>query len=387
MKLSSRCTLLEPSPTLAINALAKERAAQGLPVFNLSTGEPDIITPEHIRRAAVAAIEAGATRYTPVGGVKELKAAIAKKMLRDVGVSYTPSHITCANGGKQILYNLFQVILNEGDEVLCFSPYWVSYSTQVALAGGVLKEVHLNAKNNFAFEPDVLARAITKKTVAILINSPSNPTGQVLSEEALRQIADVARAHNVLVITDDVYEYFYYTEKKPSHILCVAPDLISQTIIVNAVSKTYAMTGWRLGYAVGPENIIQKMEELQSHSASNPSSVSQMAAIEALNGPQESVEEMRKSFLSRRNALLKLTEGMHVIVPQGAFYMMIDIHNKKKPGETDLALCLALLKETGVAVIPGESFGVAATGFVRISFANTWEVIHGGIRALMQFRA
>lgn len=386
MKLSARCKLLEPSTTLAINALAKERAKTGLPVFNLSAGEPDFPTPENVRQAAVRAMEAGATRYTAVGGTAELKGAIQEKFFRELGVNYSARQITCSNGGKQILYNLFQVLLDEGDEVICFSPYWLSYRTQVELAGGKLVEVNLSAERNFKFEVELIEQNITPRTKAILLNSPCNPTGQILSGVDLGRIAAIARQHGLLVISDDVYEYFFYTEEKPTHILKVAPDLEGQTVLVNAVSKTYAMTGWRLGFAAGPEEIIQKMEELQSHSSSNPSSISQAAAVEALTGQQESVETMRLSFLERRNQLVALMEGLKFIFPDGAFYAMIDIREKKKPGESDLDFCLDLLRVVGVAVVPGESFGEAGLGFVRISFANSMDVIEAGIGSIKRFR-
>lgn len=387
MKLSSRCKLLGPSATLAINALAKERAKEGLPVFNLSTGEPDFPTPENVRQAAVRAMEAGATRYTAVGGTAELKKAIQEKFVRELGVNYSARQITCSNGGKQILYNLFQVILDEGDEVLCFSPYWLSYKTQVELAGGKLVEINLSAEKNFRFEVGLVEQYITPKSKVILLNSPGNPTGQILSEDDLRQVAEIARQHGLLVISDDVYEYFFYTVEKPTHILKIAPDLAGQTVLVNAVSKTYAMTGWRLGFAAGPEEIIQKMEELQSHSSSNPSSISQAASVEALNGPQDSVETMRLSFLERRNKLTTLMSGLKFILPDGAFYAMIDIREKKKSGESDLDFCLDLLKTVGVAAVPGESFGGSAEGFVRISFANSISLVEEGIAALKKFRA
>jgi aspartate aminotransferase len=393
MNLSKRSKLLEPSATLAINALAKERAKQGLAVFNLSTGEPDFETPENVKAAAIKAIKDGMTRYTAVGGIPELKKAIQKKYLNELGVDFETSAITCSNGGKQILYNLFQVILNEGDEVLCFSPYWVSYKTQVELAGGVLKEINLPAEENFCFRLDLLEAACTERTKAILINSPGNPTGQVLSENDLQEIARIARQKDLLVISDDVYEYFYYSEKKPVHLLQVAPDLKEQTIVVNAVSKTYAMTGWRLGFAAGNKQIIAKMEELQSHSSSNPSSISQMAALEALIGPQENVEIMRQTFLERRNILMEKLEGMQnrlpgfgYIKPAGAFYLMIKIAAKKLPGETDLQFCLDLLEKTGAAVTPGASFGKAAEGWVRISFATALETVVNGLELVEQFR-
>jgi aspartate aminotransferase len=248
-------------------------------------------------------------------------------------------------------------------------------------------EINLSPEKNFQFDAGLIEQKISSKTKAILLNSPSNPTGQILSEEGLRKVATIARKHGLLTISDDVYEYFFYTEEKPAHILKVAPDLADRTVLVNAVSKTYAMTGWRLGFAVGPEEIIQKMEELQSHSSSNPSSISQAAAVEALTGPQDSVEIMRLSFLERRNKLIDLMEGLKFILPDGAFYTMIDIREKKKTGESDLDFCLDLLNSVGVALVPGESFGKAAEGFVRLSFANPLSVIEAGIDALKKFRA
>lgn len=386
IKLSSRCSLLEPSATLAINALAKEKAANGQKVINLSTGEPDFPTPANIREAAKQAIENGNTKYTAVGGISELKQAIAAKFQRELKVNFSSQQITCSNGGKQILFNLFQVLLNPGDEVLCFSPYWLSYKSQVELAGGKLVEVSLDSQANFTIETGILESHITTKTVAIILNSPGNPTGQIINEKGLKEIAELAKQKQLLIISDDVYEYFYYTQEKPKHILQVAPELLGQTLIVNAVSKTYSMTGWRLGYAAGPVEIIKKMEELQSHSSSNPSSISQMAALEALNGPQESVEEMRMAFLHRKKIIMEKFKGMNFIEPAGAFYLMIDVRDKKLASESDLEFCLDLLSQTGVAVVPGESFGKASQGFVRISFATKLELVLEGLEEIRRFR-
>lgn len=387
IKLSDRCSLLEPSATLAINALAKERAAAGLKVINLSTGEPDFPTPLNVCEAAKKAIDNGQTKYTAVGGTAELKKAISAKFKRDLGVDFSVKQITCSNGGKQILYNLFQVILNPGDEVLCFSPYWLSYKSQVELAGGKLVEVGLDVEKSFAFDAELLGEHLSDRTVAIILNSPANPTGQVLDDFSLALLAEIAKFKDILVISDDVYEQFYYDSEMPKHILQMDSELVERTVIVNAVSKTYAMTGWRLGYAAGPEKIIQKMEELQSHSSSNPSSISQAAALEALSGPQGSVEEMRMAFQGRKKFILAELEGLNFIEPRGAFYFMLDIRGKKLSGESDLDFCLDLLGKTGVAVVPGESFGKASQGFVRISFATALDEVINGIREIKRFRS
>ncbi|MEI7497853.1 MAG: pyridoxal phosphate-dependent aminotransferase [Candidatus Falkowbacteria bacterium] len=394
MKLSQRCHLLEPSPTMAINNLAKELAKSGRAIFNLSVGEPDFNTPDLVKAKAIEAITTNQSKYTAAGGTQELKTAIQQKYIIEFNFTYQLNSITCANGGKQILYNLFQVLLDADDEVIVFSPYWVSYKTQVELAGGKLIEVNLSPKNNFSFDIDLLSQAITPKTKAILLNSPSNPTGQILTKENIEAIADLARKHEIIIISDDVYESIYFSQHKPTHLLNAATDLSDKLIIVNAVSKTYAMTGWRLGYALGPVEIISKMEEFQSHSASNPSSISQAAAVAALSGLQDGVEKMRLAFLERRSAIITQLDNLiangselSYIKPDGAFYLMLNITTKKQAEETDLAFCLDLLNRTGVAAVPGSSFGQSSEGYIRLSFATDPIIVSQAIDFISQFRS
>lgn len=395
MKLSQKTKHLTPSATLLMNSLAKARAKEGLPVFNLSAGEPDFPTPEHIGKAAAKAIEEGVTRYTPVGGFLELKEAILKRESERVGVDFQVNQVTCSNGGKQILYNLFQVLLNEGDEVLCFSPYWLSYKTQVELAGGILVEMPLSPEDHFAFDPNLLEQSITPKSKVLILNSPCNPSGQVLSKFDLEHIAEVVKRHQLIVISDDVYWHFNYSDEPLTHLLQVDSVLANRTFIVNSVSKSYCMTGWRLGWAIGPHEVVGKMEMLQGQSASNPSSITQMAAMQALNGPQNSVKEMAEVFAERQKKLMEWMGEINekypdstllLAIPEGAFYALINIRSRKKNHESDVDFCMALLRETGVAVTPGQVFGSACTGFVRISFAAADEVVKGALERLGRYR-
>lgn len=391
MHLSQRTALLDPSLTLQINTLAKARVKEGLPVFNLSVGEPDFPTPEFIKQAAQKALADNFTRYTSAGGVEELKTAVAKTYTAKLNLPITSRQVTCASGGKQILYNLFQVLLDPGDEVLVFGPYWLSYKVQVELAGGILKEICTDPYKNFYPDQDGLVRNLTNRTKAIIINSPSNPAGVVLSREWLKYLSEFVTKHDLWLISDDVYDHFYFTSTPPGHILEIAPALFPQVISVNSVSKTFAMTGWRLGFAVGDERVIEKMEELQSHSASNPCSISQLAALAALESETNEPEIMRAEFMRRKLALMEFfsaqAKNIKVIEPQGAFYALVDIQSKKLSGESDLDFCLKLLADTGVAVVPGESFGVSAQGFIRISFAATEQVVISALGLLDSFRS
>mgnify|MGYP001122407399 CR=1 FL=1 len=380
---SKRTTFLNKSATLAMNALSKERQKQGLPVFNLSTGEPDLPTPEHIKSAAKEAIDQNFTQYTAAGGIPELKQAIQLKFKRDNGLDFTLPEITTANGGKQILYNLFQVLLDEGDEVLCFSPYWLSYRTQVELAGAKLIEIGCE---NFKPRAEKLIEAIGPKCKIILINSPANPSGAIIDEADLKLIGKAVLGKNIMIVSDEVYEFFYYTSEKPKGILELMPELKAQTIIVNSVSKSYAMTGWRLGYAAGPAEIIDKMEELQGHSSSNASSISQKASIAALAGPQDAIEMMRQKFIARRQKLIEKFSApaakIKLIVPEGAFYALLDVSKLLNEHENTLDFCMKLISETGVVAVPGSPFGENMEKFIRISFAVKDDVLESALEAL-----
>lgn len=387
--LADRTQNLKPSATLQMAAAAIKRKEQGLPVLNLSIGEPDFPTPLPVCQAAEAAIEEGFTRYTDSGGIRELKEAIQVKLLRDGQGQYELSEITCANGGKQILFNLFFCLLNPRDEVLVSDPAWLSYASQIELAGGTCCLVPCPPETGFTPQADRFAKFINKKTKAIVLNSPSNPTGYVLDQEELEKFYALAEKHDLLLILDDVYEYFYYTENKPLHLLSLKPEAKNRVIMVNSVSKTYAMTGWRLGYAAGPASLIGKMQALQSQSSSNPSSISQKAAIAALLGPQDRVEVMRKHFLGRRDLVMHLLDQQDrigYVKPEGAFYFMLDIRKLLQAGETDLAFCEWLLNEQGVAVVPGSEFGSQSDGWIRISFASSEEILEEGISRLLKAR-
>lgn len=390
--LSHRSQLLQPSATLAMTAKAAERKRQGLPVYNLSVGEPDFGTPEPIRDAAKQAIDEGFTFYTASGGIPELKAAISAKLKRDLRISYSLNQITCSNGGKQILFNFFQVVLNPGDEVILPDPIWLSYRTQIEWAGGVCRFVPTFFEEGFRLKASRVRELITPKTKVLILNSPANPTGAIIERSELEALMELALEHGFLILSDDVYEFFYYTPKPPVHILNVAPDLVEQVVLVNSVSKTYAMTGWRLGYAAGPEPIVSKMEELQSQSASNPSSISQKAAVAALEGSQDSIQAMREAF-ARRREFIQEQLGVNVqnrilfCLPDGAFYFMVNVAEFLKPGEDDVVFCQRLLDQTGVAVVPGSAFGSQSRGWIRLSFAVEDEILADAMEAFLAFLA
>jgi aspartate aminotransferase len=384
--LNDRSRLLQPSATLAMTAKAAERKRQGLAVYNLSVGEPDFGTPLPIRESAKRAIDEGFTFYTASGGIRELKQAIAAKFKRDQGVDYELSQITCSNGGKNILFNFFQLVLNPGDEVILADPTWLSYQVQIEWAGGVCSFVPTLAEEGFRLKADRIRALVTSKTKVLVLNSPSNPTGAIVEKAELEALAQLAREHGFLILSDDVYEFFYYTEQPPQHILKVAPDLKEQVVIVNSISKTYAMTGWRLGYAAGPEPIISKMEELQSQEASNPSSISQKAALAALEGSQNSVQTMREAFVRRRGKVAEALEraGVPFVLPDGAFYFMVDVSKGLKAGETDGDFCQRLLDEKGVALVPGSAFGAQGCGWVRLSFATKDETLEKALELILE---
>ncbi|OQP13306.1 pyridoxal phosphate-dependent aminotransferase [Geobacillus thermoleovorans] len=388
MKLAKRVASLTPSATLAITAKAKELKAAGYDVIGLGAGEPDFNTPEHIIAAAIKAMNEGHTKYTPSGGLPALKEEIIKKFARDQGLSYEPAEIIVCVGAKHALYTLFQVLLDEGDEVIIPTPYWVSYPEQVKLAGGVPVYVEGLEENDFKMTPDQLKQAITPKTKAVIINSPSNPTGMIYTAEELKALGEVCLAHGVLIVSDEIYEKLIYGGAKHVSIAELSPELKEQTIIINGVSKSHSMTGWRIGYAAGPKDIIQAMTDLASHSTSNPTSIAQYAAIAAYSGPQEPVEQMCQAFEKRLDIIYdKLVQipGFTCIKPQGAFYLF---PNARKAA--DMAECrtvdefvAVLLEEAKVALVPGSGFG--APDYVRLSYATSLEALETAIERIRRF--
>jgi len=391
ISLADRVTRIKPSPTLAVNAKAKALKAAGADILNFSVGEPDFDTPEHVCAAGKKAIDDGNTRYTPVPGIPELREAVSFRFKKDHNWDYSPDQVQISCGGKHGLYNIFQAVLNPGDEVLLPAPYWVSYPTMVDLAGGVPVAMPLKEKDDFDLDPAVLQKYASEKTRAIVINSPSNPAGSLISERALESIAAMALAKGWLVITDDIYETIVYTDEKLPHILDVDARMKEQTIVVNGVSKSFAMTGWRIGYSAGPEHIIKAMNKIQSQSTSNPSSPAQYAALAALTGPQDFPGVMTKAFLPRRDFFvrdLESIESVSCVNPQGAFYVFPNFSNyygrsfKGKVIKGSLDLADYFLDEALVASVPGIAFG--ADEFVRFSFATSMDVLKKGMQRIKE---
>jgi len=392
--LSQTLARVKPSPTMAITGRARELAAEGRDIISLSAGEPDFDTPEHIRDAAKDAIDAGHTRYTAVDGIPELKRAICDKFRRENGLDYTPAQITVGTGGKQILYNALMATLNPGDEVIIPAPYWVSYPDMVLLAGGTPVIIEAEMQNGYRITPEQLEAAITPRTKWVILNSPSNPTGAGYAEDAMRGLTDVLMRHpHVLVLTDDIYEHLVFDDFKFVTPAQVEPGLKERTLTMNGVSKSYAMTGWRIGYGAGPVELIKAMGKLQSQSTSNPTSISQYAALAALEGPQDYLETSRAVFQRRRDLVvegLNTCPGVVCPVPQGAFYVypsIRDLIGKTSAGGTvitdDEAFATALLDETGVAVVFGAAFGLSP--HFRISYATSDEVLADACDRIRRF--
>jgi len=381
LELSSRVQAIKPSPTLAVTARAAKLKAEGKDIIGLGAGEPDFDTPQHIKDAAIAAINKGFTKYTAVGGTPSLKAAVIAKFKRDNGLDYTAKQILVSCGGKQSFFNLALAVINRGDEVIIPAPYWVSYPDIVLIAEGKPVIVQAGIEQGFKMTPAQLEAAITPKTRMVVINSPSNPSGAVYTLEDLQALGAVLRKHpQVLISTDDMYEHIALTDAKFVNILNACPDLYPRTMVLNGVSKAYAMTGWRIGYAGGPENIITAMENVQSQSTSNPTSISQVAAEAALNGDQGCIAPMLKAFRERHvfvvDALNKIP-GVKCIKAGGAFYAFPDVrpaiaklHQRGTiKAATDMALSEYLLEHAEVAVVPGSAFG--SEGYIRLSFATS----------------
>ncbi|TYL12497.1 Aspartate aminotransferase [Moorella thermoacetica] len=391
MQLAQRAAGISPSPTLAIDAQAKAMKAKGVKVINFSAGEPDFGTPEHIKQAAIDALAAGFTRYTPVAGIPELRQAICASLAAR-GVTYEPADIVVSCGAKHSLYNAMQVLLNAGDEVILSAPYWVSYYEQVKLAGGVPVVVTTGPDTGFKLTPGLLEAAITPRTRLLILNSPCNPTGAVYSREELAALAEVIVARDLIVISDEIYAALLYDGLTHTSIASLAPEVKERTILIDGVSKTYAMTGWRIGYAAAPRPVAKAMTDLQSHSTSNPISIAQKAAVAALTGSQEAVEMMRREFEQRRNRILaglRELPGIECNQPGGAFYVFPYIgklFGRKFRGRvlgnsTDVAT--ALLNEFQVAVVPGVAFG--AEPYLRLSYATSMDQIEAGLERLRAF--
>jgi aspartate aminotransferase len=383
VSLSNRVQAIKPSPTLAVTARAAKLKAEGKDIIGLGAGEPDFDTPQHIKDAAIAAINKGFTKYTAVGGTPSLKQAVIAKFKRDNNLDYTAKQILVSCGGKQSFFNLALAVINPGDEVIIPAPYWVSYPDIVIIAEGKPVIVHAGIEQRFKMTPAQLEAAITPKTKMVVINSPSNPSGAVYTLAELEALGAVLRKHpNILISTDDMYEHIALTDEKFVNILNACPDLYPRTMVLNGVSKSYAMTGWRIGYAGGPENIITAMENVQSQSTSNPTSISQVAAEAALNGDQGCILPMLKAFRERHvfvvNALNKIP-GVKCIMAGGAFYAFPDVrpaiaklHQRGTiKAATDVALAEYLLESGGVAVVPGSAFG--SEGYIRLSFATSMD--------------
>lgn len=378
MELANRIKTLAPSATLAITALANELKGKGIDVIGLGVGEPDFNTPEHIIEAAYQALKEGKTKYTPSGGLLELKQAIIEKFAKDQGLSYEPSNLIVTDGAKHALYLLFQTLINDGDEVIIPAPYWVTYPEQVKLAGGVPVFVETDETTMFKLTPEKLQQVITNKTKALIINSPSNPTGMTYSRDELSALGEICLHHDILIVSDEIYEKLIYGDEQHVSIAQLSEELKSQTVIINGVSKSHAMTGWRIGYAAGDEALIKQMTSLASQSTSNPATPSQYAAIAAYRGSQKSVEEMKLQFEKRLNLFYeKLMEipRFSCVKPHGAFYLFPNVKEAAKLTGYDTVdkFAEALLSEAHVAVVPGTGFG--SPDYIRLSYATSEDIL------------
>lgn len=392
MNLSNKAKQINPSITLEITAKAKELKEAGVNVVSFGAGEPDFNTPDNIIKAAIIAMEEGKTKYTPTSGILDLRKAICSKLKNDNGLLYNPNQIVVSTGAKQSLANAFLAILNKGDEVIIPVPYWVSYPELVKLADGVPVFVNTLKENDYKYTIDDLKQVVTNKTKAILINSPNNPTGSIYSREELLEIAEFAKEYNLIIISDEIYEKLIYDNKEIVSIASLSEDSYNRTIVINGLSKSYAMTGWRIGYSASSVEIAKLMSSIQSHVTSNINSISQYAAIEALTGPQDSIKSMIKEFEKRRNYMIdriNKIEGVSYIKPSGAFYIMVyvgDFYGKNIAGDTinsSLDFSKSILEEEKVAVIPGIAFGL--DGYIRLSYATSMDIIEEGLDRLERY--
>jgi aspartate aminotransferase len=383
--LAERTKLIKPSVTLAIAAKAGKLRAEGIDVVNFSAGEPDFDTPQRIKDAAIDALRKGMTKYTDVKGIEPLREAIAEKYQREHNLEYRKEDVLVSCGAKHSIYNVLQAVVNSGDEVVIPAPYWVSYSDMALLAGGVPKLIPTNESTGFRIKPAQLQAALTPKTRVFLLNSPCNPTGTSYGLDDLRTIAGVLEKHDCLVLADDIYEKIVYDGFQIDNIVTLCPALRDRTVIINGVSKTYAMTGWRIGYALGPSDVIAAAAKIQSQSTSNPTSIAQAAALEAIRGPQDEIAPMVREFHRRRNAIvekLNTVDGIHCLKPEGAFYVFPNIasligrtaNGKRLGSPCDVADYL--LEEAKVAAVPGEDFG--SNEHIRFSYATSLQDIEKG---------
>lgn len=391
-ELSSIASAVKASTTLAIDAKAKQMKADGLNVVGFGTGEPDFDTPENIKQAAIAAILEGKTKYTPAAGIIPLRKAIAASLKRDLNLDYDYTQIVVASGAKHNLYAALCTLINPGDEVILPAPYWLSYDEMVRMVGGVTVIVNAPESQNFKITPEQLVNAITPKTKAFILNNPSNPTGMLYNQEELVALTDICVKHDLYIISDEIYFKLLYDGRTFTSVAALGEEVKERTIIINGVSKSYAMTGWRIGYAAAPANIAKVMSNFLSHSTGAPSTISQWAAIEAFEGPQDTIEAMRKVFEERRNYIvsrMNQIDGVSCIVPEGAFYVMMNIEKLKGKTlggtviNTSDDFAMAFLEKELVAVVPCTGFG--APDFVRWTYATSMENIKEGLDRLERF--
>ena len=391
--LSSSLLRIKPSPTIAVTQKARELKEKGVDVISLGAGEPDFDTPNNVKNAAIEAINNGETKYTAVDGTPKLKEAIIKKFKRENGLNFTKDQINVGAGGKQVIFNAILSTINPGDEVLIPAPYWVSYPDIVLLAGGVPKVVVCNEKDNFKITPNKLKENLSKNTKWIILNSPSNPTGSCYSRNEIDALADLLKDYpNVMIMSDDIYEHVIYDDFK-FYTIAQNKNVTERTLTINGVSKSYSMTGWRIGYAGGPKELIKAMAKIQSQSTTNPSSISQAAAVEALNGDQSFIKTRSDAFKERRNFVvteLNKISGIECINPQGAFYVFPSCkdclgksHNELGDIKTDTDFVSKLLESTGVAVVQGSAFGL--DGFFRISYATSMQNLEKAVERISKF--
>jgi aspartate aminotransferase len=392
MDLSKKAMGINPSITLEITAKAKALKESGVDVISFGAGEPDFNTPENIINAAILAMKEGKTKYTATSGVLELRKAICNKFRQENRLYYEPSQVVVSTGAKQSLANAFMAIINHGDEVIIPTPYWVSYPELVKLADGIPVFVNTLKENDYKYTIKDLKDVLTNKTKAILINSPNNPTGSIYSKKELIEIAEFAKENDLIIISDEIYEKLIYDNEKHISIASISEDSFDRTIVINGLSKSYAMTGWRIGYSASSKEIATLMSSVQSHVTSNVNSISQYAAVEALTGSQINIEAMIKEFEKRRNYMidrLQKIDSLSIIRPKGAFYIMVCVENyygksiDKDPILTSLDFSKSLLKEENVAVIPGAAFGLDS--YIRLSYATSIEIIKEGLNRLEEF--
>lgn len=394
MTLSKRARAIGPSPTLGITAKAKAMKAEGIDVIGFGAGEPDFDTPEHIKQAAVRAIVEGFTKYTPTAGIPELKKAICSRLKEDSGLEYEPANVIVSCGAKHSLFNIIQVLCEERDEVIIPAPYWVSYPEMVRVAGAKPVIIETTEKTGFKITPEMLSANITRRTKLLILNSPSNPTGSVYSGEELRPLAEIIVKNGLWVISDEIYDKLVYDGFRAVSIASLGPEIKARTLVVNGVSKAYAMTGWRIGYIAGDKAIIAAVSNLQDHSTSNPTSIAQRAAVAALTGPQEPVWEMVREFGRRRDYMIERLNripGITCLKPQGAFYAFPNVsavlgrsYKGKRIGSS-MDLTERLLTEARVAVLPGSPFG--ADNYLRLSYAISMKTIAAGLDRMETFFA